>query len=219
MKKLLFLVTLGLAIIGLTIAWLCLETSSCRLEIETSWEKNYLIVNVSALSRPAEDNITLILTNPRGKTMIKKIPKEALIDGFEVVKFRHGFIPPSGQYEIMIKTGDKIILKKIDLKKTQIEIEEANINLQSLPSTKRVMIEYSIKIKNQGDLPVHIAAICIQIDEQKELLVAPNEWIEPGEQIYLRSKHRTFKEFSLPASVTKIELCDIFDRVIADKSL
>ena len=158
------------AIVAVVIFAGCVEKSSYRVEYSPIAEPfPRLLVNVSGPS----DDLAIILTNPEEYTDIAYISKEDLIDNFESVRVRmcKSGNPPVGTYKLVIKTitPEKVVYK-VEAKFTPavIRITDAYVKFKRTGGVYRTLPyyldEYSITVKNDGELPVKGDGILISIN-------------------------------------------------------
>lgn len=139
-----------------------------------------LLVNVSG---PADD-LAIILTDPEENTHIAYISKEEMIDNFEGVRVSmcKGGNPPEGTYKLVVKTvtPEKVVYKtEVKFTPADVHITDAEIKLKWigdhwLIKSGYYISDYSIYVKNDGELPLVPDKILINIDgEEIEIWGSP----------------------------------------------
>ena len=179
-------------------------------DVEYSMDCGYcpqLLVNVSG---PADD-LAIILTDPEDDTHIAQISKERMIDNFESARVplcRSGN-PPDGTYKLVVKTvtPEKVVYKTeakftpADVCITDAEVKLKWIGGHYLIKSGYYLSDYSISVKNDGELPLFLDKILINIDGEeieirgsRRLLYGKSSKIEGRDQrsrYYLGQELRT----------------------------
>lgn len=181
-------IIIGLVVIGFALVVLILLMGTSQYEVEYLpvlggfYSDGFLKVIVKG---PPE-NLYVTVTNPEGTVVGEKyISKEELLDGNETVVVRMSKVrtlPKSGTYTVIVKEAlsNKIVyttkptFKGVKLKITDVEYERIEWKYSNLAVT--------LRIKNEGDLPVRYRAIVRVNGKKDEFYPRSTLCILPGEK-------------------------------------